>query len=83
MIPTAAGSPGARLKSLLEEMQLRRTRYDRMASYLDNTQAIPITADKSVREAYRRLMALSRTNYAELVVEVDHCDRTDVTVRLG
>lgn len=43
------------------------------ANYLDTyyrgEQAIPVAASRAVRDAYMRLMALARTNFAELIVE--------------
>jgi hypothetical protein len=38
-------------------------------AYYDNTQHIPALAGKAVRQAYQDLMRMSRTNFAELVVE--------------
>lgn len=69
MIPTPTGSEGWHLKRLLGRLASRRPRYDRADSYLDGTAAVPTMTDRAVREAYRRLMAMSGTNYGELAVE--------------
>lgn len=66
---TTPRSPGWWLKRLLKKLGENQDRYNRLDSYYRGENGIPAHANKSVREAYRRLMAMSRTNFAELVVE--------------
>lgn len=63
------GSPGWWFNRLFVKLHKSRERYDLLDAYYTNQAAIPITATKATKEAYRRLMAIARTNYAELVVE--------------
>jgi hypothetical protein len=65
----APGSPGWWFHRLGNRLMDRRLHYDALWSYYEGTNGIPVHAAKSVRESYRRLMAISRTNFAELVVE--------------
>lgn len=64
-------SPGWWLKRLAHELLERRERYDTLQSYIDNTTEIetPSGMSSSSRAAYQRLRHLSRTNFAELIVE--------------
>lgn len=62
-------SPGWWLQRLLKRLGENQERYNRLDAYYRGENGIPAHAHKSVREAYRRLMAMSRTNFAELVVE--------------
>jgi hypothetical protein len=57
------------LNRLVKQLAERRARFDLLDSYYRGENGIPVHANKAVREAYRRLMALARTNFAELVVE--------------
>ena len=66
---TEARSPGWWLKRLLVKLGENQDRYNDLDRYYRGENGIPAHAHKSVREAYRRLMAMSRTNFAELVVE--------------
>lgn len=66
---TQPGSPGWWFNRLAKRLEDKRSDYDLLESYYDGTQAIPVSANKQVSEAYRRLMSFSRTNFAELVVE--------------
>ena len=66
---TEARSPGWWLKRLLLQLGENQDRYNRLDTYYRGENGIPAHAHKAVREAYRRLMAMSRTNFAELVVE--------------
>lgn len=70
MIDTSlADSPGWWLKRLLGQLNEKKVRYDLLESYYRGDQPIPIHASKAVRLSYRQLMAMARTNFAELVVE--------------
>lgn len=62
-------SPGWWLARLMARLADQRARYDLLDDYYAGEAGIPIHASKACRDAYRRLMALSRTNFAELVVE--------------
>lgn len=62
-------SPGWWMKRLMARLSDEQARYDRLDAYYRNEQGIPIGTDKAVKLAYRRLMSMSRTNFAELVVE--------------
>lgn len=64
-----AGSPGWWLRRLVTGLAARRERYDTLEDYYTGDIAVPVNATKAVRQAYQRLMALARTNFAELVVE--------------
>lgn len=66
---TIAGSPGWWLRRLLAKLDERQDRYDLLDAYYTGEQSVPVNATKAVRQAYQRLMALARTNFAELVVE--------------
>lgn len=66
---TTPNTPGWWLARLLAELNAKRARYELLDSYYRGDQPIPHTSTKAMREAYRRLMALSRTNFAELIVE--------------
>jgi hypothetical protein len=66
---TEARSAGWWLKRLLRKLGENQDRYNNLDLYYRGENGIPAHAHKSVREAYRRLMAMSRTNFAELVVE--------------
>lgn len=63
------GAPGWWLKRLLTKLEERRPAYDLLDSHYRNEAGIPVPATKATRDAYRRLMALAQTNFAELVVE--------------
>lgn len=66
---TTPNSPGWWLKRLAERLDDTSKRVDMLDEYLRCENGIPITASKAVREAYRRLMRMARTNFAELLVE--------------
>lgn len=66
---TETRSPGWWLKRLLAKLGDSQDRYNTLDLYYRGENGIPAHAHKSVREAYRRLMSMSRTNFAELVVE--------------
>ncbi len=70
MIDTkTAGSPGWWLKRLMGELSERRGRFDTLEAYANGENLIPAYADSAVRDAARRLMTMSRTNFAELAIE--------------
>lgn len=70
MIDTGeVASPGWWLKRLHKRLLVQAERCDILDSYYRGENVIPQTTSKAVRDAYRRLMNLARTNYAELVVE--------------
>lgn len=66
---TEPRSPGWWLQRLLTKLGAGQERYNQLDTYYRGENGIPAHAHKSVRDAYRRLMAMSRTNFAELVVE--------------
>lgn len=66
---TQPQSAGWWLQRLLTRLGEKRSHYEALDAYYDGNVAIPIHADRACSDAYRRLMAVSRTNWAELVVE--------------
>lgn len=64
-----AGSPGWWMARLLKKLGDRQTDLELLDSYYSGAAAAPVLSTKAVREAYRRMMAMARTNFAELVVE--------------
>ena len=76
-------SPGWWLKRLGDRLIARRPHYDRLNEYFEGTSAVPSLAGKAARQAYRDLMAMSRTNFAELVVEAVRERMTPVGFRTG
>lgn len=64
-----AYSPGWWFKRLLARLGENQDRYNRLDNYYRGDNSIPAHAHKSVRQAYRQLMGMSRTNFAELIVE--------------
>lgn len=70
MIETSAPlSPGWWLKRLMGELIERRPRYDILETYYEGANGIPAYADAAVRDAARRLMTMSKTNFAELAID--------------
>jgi hypothetical protein len=63
------GTPGWRLDRLVKKLAELRPEYQRLDDYYTGVAACPQLATARAREAFRRLMSISRTNYAELVVE--------------
>ena len=76
-------SPGWWLKRLMGQLIERRPRYDLLQSYYDGTNGIPAYADAAVRDAARRLMAMSGTNYAELAIEATRERMRPIGFRTG
>lgn len=69
-MPIDPQSPDGRtFARLLKELGRRRPAYDLLEKHLYNQVEVPITATRAVREAYQRLRQVSRTNFAELIVE--------------
>lgn len=66
---TTEGTAGWWLKRLSDKLAAARPGYELLNSYYDGSAAVPSMATKSIRQAYQRLMRMSRTNFAELVVE--------------
>ena len=62
-------SPGWWLDRLVKKLAAQQRRYDVLDAYYTGRAEIPVHADKQVSQAYQRLMSVSRTNFAELVVE--------------
>lgn len=62
------GSPGWWLERLFKRLVAERPRYELLDQHYRNEAAVPVTASKEVRRAYRRLMEIARANYAELIV---------------
>lgn len=81
--PSEAGTPGWWLNRLLQKLGDRRDHYDYLDSYYRGTNGIPIGADRAVKESYRRLMSVARTNFAELVVEAPRERMLPVGFRTG
>lgn len=67
--PQIPGSPGWRLKKLINKLADDRPAYDLLDSYYTGAAACRALNNRNQREAYQRLMHYSRTNFAELVVE--------------
>lgn len=63
------GSDGWWLKRLSDKLTEAQPGYDLLDSYYDGSAAVPAIATKAIRQSYSRLMRMSRTNFAELVVE--------------
>ena len=67
--PYPAGSDDWWLHRLADALDRRRPHFEMLDAYMCGTQGIPINASRATRDAYRRLAAMARTNYAELIVE--------------
>lgn len=84
MIDTdVSGSPGWWLANLYPKLQEQADHHDSMCAYRDGTNAIPAVASKAIRDSYRRLMAMSRTNFAELAVEATRERMQPIGFRTG
>ena len=66
---TEPESPGWWLDRLFKRLAERRTHYDGLDAYYEGRNMAPPTSSREISQAYQRLMAVSRTNFAELVVE--------------
>jgi hypothetical protein len=80
---TQPNTPAWWLQRLLKKLGESQDRYDLLDAYYRGENGIPAHAHKSVREAYRRLMSMARTNFAELVVEPVRERMTPVGFRTG
>lgn len=80
---TQPNSPGWWLQRLLKKLGDGQDRYNLLDLYYRGENGIPAHAHKSVKDAYRRLMSMSRTNFAELVVEPVRERMTPVGFRTG
>ena len=65
---TEPGSPGWWLARLADDLAEQQTRVRALRQYIDGDAPLPEGAD-GCREGYRKFQKLSRTNFAELVVE--------------
>lgn len=63
------GSDGWWIARLSAELDKVRPHYQMLDDYYTGDRAVPAMATRAVRQAYQRLMKMSRTNFAELVVE--------------
>lgn len=64
-----ARSPGWWLRRLIRKLADQAPRYEMLDTYYRGLNGVPQLSTKAAVESYRRLMAISRTNYPELVVE--------------
>jgi len=62
-------SPGWWLQRLLTKLRADRTRFDNLDKYYRCENGIPVHAEDSVKEAFKRLMTVSRSNWAALSVQ--------------
>lgn len=66
---TTPHSPGWWLQRLLDKLNREHPRFDRLNNYYEGINGIPVHADDACKEAFRRLMRVSRTNWAALSIE--------------
>lgn len=77
-------SPGWYLQRLMKKLEDKRPQYQLLSDYFTGDAYVaPLNPSKAVREAYRRLMYMSRTNFAELVVEAVRERMKEVGFRTG
>lgn len=82
--PTVPLSPGWYLARLMKKLELRKDGYDLLEDYYEGDAYVaPLNPSKAVRDAYRRLMGMARTNFAELVVEAVRERMNPVGFRTG
>lgn len=62
-------TPGWWLNRLTKKLVAVTPGYQLLDDYYTGVAAVPSIASRAVRQAYQRLMRMSRTNFAELVVE--------------
>ena len=65
----APNSPLWWMRRQLLRLEARKPVYQELWNYYEGSQPLPRTTSKELRDAYRRMMRMSRTNYAELVIE--------------
>lgn len=63
------GSPGWWFSRLITELGKRRARYELLDTYYRGEAGVPALSTKATRQAYARLVAMSKLNFSELVVE--------------
>jgi Phage portal protein, SPP1 Gp6-like len=63
------GSKGWWAARLLDRLADQVERYDMLDDYFRNESDIPVPATRAVRQSFQRLMAIAKTNFAELIVE--------------
>lgn len=80
---TEPGSPGWWAKRLLGKLNERRPGYQDLEDYYTGEALAPVTASKAVKDAYKRLMGLARTNFSELIVEAVRERMVPVGFRTG
>lgn len=66
---TTPESPGWWLQRLLTKLRNDRPRFQMLDEYYRGENGIPVYADDACKEAFKRLMRVSRTNWAALSVE--------------
>lgn len=71
------------LKRLAGKLADRRQQLRNLQSYAETTNVLPVAANKALRDSYQRLMAMSRMNYAELIVEAVRERQQVAAVRTG
>ena len=57
------------LRRLLTKLTNTAPHFDALDEYYRGTAPVPVGANKEVKRAYARLMSMSRTNFAELVID--------------
>jgi len=63
------GSPAWWLARLLEGLAVQADMADRLDTYYQGEQGIPVHANRSVADAFSRMMSIANTNFAFLIVE--------------
>lgn len=77
-------SPGWHFKRLLDQLIARQPGYQLLDDYYSGEAIVaPLNPSKAVRDAYRRLMSMARTNFAELLVEAPRERMNPVGFRTG
>lgn len=66
---TVPESPGWWLQRLLKKLRADRPRFQMLDDYYRGENGIPVYADDACKDAFKRLMRISRTNWAALSVE--------------
>ena len=67
--PLEPFTPAWWLKRLLSKLSALTPHYDALDAYYRGVAPVPVGSNKEVRAAYGRLMSMSRTNFAELVID--------------
>lgn len=67
--PLVPLSPQWWFRRLLTKLAAVVPHYERLDEYYRGVAPVPVGANKEIRNAYARLMAMSRTNFTELVVD--------------